>query len=63
VDNYAHGGSVPLSLPSAAAVVLATGDVAAAFQTMHQPVADSMTSCGLVMDQSMMMPDGMTSRQ
>jgi heme-binding protein len=34
-------------------------DVAAAFGNMHQPVANLMTSCGLSMDQSMMMPGGM----
>ena len=34
-------------------------DVAAVFQNMHQPVANLMTSCGLSMDQTMMMPGDM----
>ncbi|MGZ5392890.1 MAG: hemophore-related protein [Mycobacterium sp.] len=34
-------------------------DVAAAFQNMHQPVANLMTTCGLSMDQTMMMPGNM----
>jgi heme-binding protein len=34
-------------------------DVAAAFQNMHQPVTNLMTSCGLSMDQTMMMPGSM----
>jgi heme-binding protein len=36
-------------------------DVAGAFQNMHQPIANLMTSCGLSMDQTMMMPGGMMS--
>jgi hemophore-related protein len=36
-------------------------DVAAAFQNMHQPVANLMMSCGLSMDQSMMMPGDVMS--
>jgi hypothetical protein len=31
-------------------------DVAAAFQNLHQPMADLMASCGLSMDQTVMMP-------
>lgn len=33
--------------------------MAAVFQNMHQPVANLMTSCGLSMDQTMMMPGNM----
>jgi heme-binding protein len=36
-------------------------DVAAAFQNIHQRVADLSASCGLSMDQAMMMPGGMMS--
>jgi len=34
-------------------------DVASAFQNMHQSVANLTTSCGLSMDQTMMVPGGM----